>query len=296
MKYILIVNPISGSADKTALIAQIETVLKSKSVDFQIITTSYPGHARELAEQFGRETDTVIVAIGGDGTVNEIGSALLHSNTPLGLIPVGSGNGLARHLKIPLQPLKALEVILEHQVARIDAGELNGKPFFITCGFGFEAEVTHNFNARKSRGLIGYVKEVLKLYPLYSSAKYRLQYNQKEKKRDAFSITIANSSQYGNNAVIAKDASVSDGLLDLCVIKNYPKLFGPQLGLSLFLQNLHNSSFYRAEKVTELELNLEIEAREINAHIDGEAIHVDLPARIVCIPNALNILVGKNWM
>jgi len=187
-------------------------------------------------------------------------------------------------------------VILEGNSAKIDAGKLNEKVFFVTCGFGFDAEVAHNFNQRNSRGLIGYVKEVIKLFPYYTAKQYRLEYDGILKSRTAFNVTVANASQYGNDAFIAKDASVQDGLLDLCVIKSYPKLFGPHLGISLFLNNLHNSSFYRAKTVASVKIELENNTELIHAQIDGEALDLQLPARVECLPKALHILVPKNWM
>lgn len=294
MKYAFIINPISGSIDKKALISQIEAELQRRKLDYQFYYSEYKGHSIELTKQIMNATTTALIAVGGDGTVNEIGSQLIGSDTPLGLIPLGSGNGLARHLKIPLQPIKALEVILEGTTTKIDAGKLNEKVFFVTCGLGFEAEVAHNFNRRNSRGIIGYLKETIKLYPSYSSEHYKLKYDGIIKNRKAFSVTIANASEYGNNAIIAKDASVQDGLLDVCVIKSYPKLFGPQLGLNLFLNNLHDSSYYRGKQVKSLVIEVKNVSDQINAQVDGEAIKISLPAKVDCLPAALTILVPKN--
>lgn len=296
MKYEFIINPVSGSINKSNLLAEIEQEMKVKSLDYSIRYSEYKGHSIQLAKELRNQPNTTIIAVGGDGTVNEIGSQLIGTTTILGLIPLGSGNGLARHLKLPLDPMQALQVIIAGKSQKIDAGKLNGNTFFVTCGLGFEAEVSHNFNKRNTRGLIGYVKETIKLYPTYKSEEYILEYNGITKKRKAFSITVANSSQYGNNAIIAKDASVQDGKLDLCVIKSYPKLFGPQMGLSLFLKNLHNSSFYRAEQVERVSIGLEGNYEIANAHIDGEAIKVELPLIVECLSKTLNILVSENWM
>lgn len=296
MKYVFIINPISGSINKSDLSKTISDFMSAKLLDFELIETQYAGHAAEYTKLHAKEKNITIVAVGGDGTVNEIASQLIHTNIPLGILPLGSGNGLARHLKLPLNAIKALEVIIEGQTAKIDCGSLNGKAFFVTCGFGFEAQVTQNFNQRNTRGLLGYVKETVKLFPVYNSEEYLLKYNGIEKTRKAFSITVANTSQYGNNAIIAKDASVQDGKLDLCVIKSYPKVFGPQMGLSLFLNNLHNSSFYRTQLVEEMTLEMGKNMDKIHAHIDGEAIEVNLPAEVKCIAGALNILIPKNWM
>ena len=296
MKYAFIINPIAGSINKNSLVEEIKAELQHRNLEFEFHYSEFKGHSIELAKKLRDNANTTIVAIGGDGTVNEIGSQLINSNTTLGLIPLGSGNGLARHLKLPLHPMKALAVILEGNSAKIDAGKLNEKVFFVTCGFGFDAEVAHNFNQRNSRGLIGYVKEVIKLFPYYTAKQYRLEYDGILKSRTAFNVTVANASQYGNDAFIAKDASVQDGLLDLCVIKSYPKLFGPHLGISLFLNNLHNSSFYRAKTVASVKIELENNTELIHAQIDGEALDLQLPARVECLPKALHILVPKNWM
>ncbi len=290
MKYNFIINPISGSVDKTELLKQLSAKLKALDIDFEFHYTQYKGHAVELASALNKNLNTTIVAVGGDGTVNEIGGVLLNSATPFGIIPVGSGNGLARHLKIPLQPLSALDCLLTGKSTSIDAGKLNDQLFFVTCGVGFEAEVTHNFNDRKSRGLLGYVKEALSLFRTYEAMEYSLEFESKQRKIKAFSITIANCSQYGNNAIIARDASVTDGKLDVCVLANYPKILGPKIGLSLFLKNIHKSSYYSTEQVAEATVTTMNRTTIINAHVDGEAIEINLPAKVVCIPKALNII------
>ena len=164
MKYAFIINPIAGSINKNSLVEEIKAELQHRNLEFEFHYSEFKGHSIELAKKLRDNANTTIVAIGGDGTVNEIGSQLINCNITLGLIPLGSGNGLARHLKLPLHPMKALAVILEGNSAKIDAGKLNEKVFFVTCGFGFDAEVAHNFNQRNSRGLIGYVKEVINYF------------------------------------------------------------------------------------------------------------------------------------
>lgn len=294
MTYIFIVNPIAGTVQKQQIIKEMKNSLHEQNIAFEILYTEYSGHAKELASQYKHASNTIVVCVGGDGSINEVGSGLLGGNTPMGIIPFGSGNGLARHLKIPLQPVQALQHILKGTTIKMDVGLLNDLPFFVTCGFGFEAEVAHNFSLRKSRGLLGYVKEIIKLYPTYSAESYKVTADDEVKVRKAFSVSIANSSQYGNNAVIAREASVTDGKLDLCIIKSYPKVFGPHMGISLFMNNLHNSSFYRGKKIEEVVIEKLDQASTVHGHLDGEAIKIKLPIKVKCIPNAVQVIVPKN--
>jgi len=175
----------------------------------------------------------------------------------------------------------------------MDGGTLNGKHFFVTCGVGFDAEVSYNFSQRSLRGLLGYVKESISLYPLYKSKKYRLISENKSSISEAFSISVANASQYGNDAIIAKDASVSDGLLDLCIIKKFPKLLGVQVGVSMFLQNLHQSKYYLGQKIKEVNIKSLENETKCRAHIDGESIETTFPIEIKVIPNLVKIIAPK---
>ncbi|MGB0403711.1 MAG: diacylglycerol/lipid kinase family protein [Salibacteraceae bacterium] len=287
--FVFIVNPVSGNGNRQAAIKDIKQSFEG--LDYTLRLTEYAKHATEIAHEYRDAPNTVVCAVGGDGSLNEIARGLVNSNTPMGLIPVGSGNGLARHLKIPLTVKGAIEVIKKDREIDIDTGYMNNEAFIVTCGVGFDAEVSYNFAQRSTRGLLGYVKESIMLFPTYKAKKYKVTANGISKEREAFSISVANASQYGNDAVIAYEASVTDGLIDLCIIKKYPKVFGPQIGISLFMSNLHNSRFYRGLQTEHILIESLNNETECHAQIDGESIIMQYPIEIKVSPGSLKVIV-----
>jgi len=234
---VFIVNPIAGTRQKDFILENIRHHLPEELAT-KIIFTEYPGHAHDIATEMVRQGITTIVAVGGDGTVNEVASALVKTNCRLGIIPAGSGNGLARHLGIPLQVPEALELILHHRIQNIDAGKVNGKYFFCTCGTGFDASVGKKFSRDSRRGMLSYVRATIHQYINYSPKSYTLKTSNKKVKLKAFLVTFANSGQYGNNAYIAPNAVIDDGMLDLCILRPFPKTSTISLGLRLFFKNI----------------------------------------------------------
>lgn len=291
--YYFIVNPVSGNKNVNLLLDQISDFMNRKNESFEIKLTEKAGHAIELSEQVKQNKNYVVVSVGGDGSLNEIGRGLVGGKASIGIIPVGSGNGLARHLGISLNVTSALQQLLSEKEIKMDVGFLNDQPFLVTAGIGFDAEVAYNFAKRKTRGLLGYVKETIKLYPGYTANMYKITSPEIETTVKAFSITIANSSQYGNDAVIAHEARVDDGLLDLCVIKSYPKVFGPQIGLNLFIKNLHNSKFYETIKTKSITIESSDLHKTCNIHIDGESIRTNYPVTIRIQEGAIRLVVPK---
>lgn len=293
-EYVFIINPVSGSGNKQKTIDCIDKVFGGEKLNYSIRLTEYAGHAKEIAENLSKNSNCVAVAVGGDGSVNEVAQGIMGGKASMAILPQGSGNGLARHLKIPMAIEPALLSLLDGESVLMDAGSLNGKSFFVTCGIGFDAEVSYNFSQRSTRGLLGYVAESLALYPLYRAKKYRIISNNELVDRDAFSISIANASQYGNDAVIAKDASVVDGLLDLCIIKKFPKILGAQVGISMFLKNLHQSNYYIGQKINELIIESLGNDQFCKAHIDGESIETSFPINIKVLPKSVRIIAPKS--
>ena len=155
-KMVFIMNPISGTTNKAGIPELIAKTLDTNTFDYEIRLTEHAGHAFEIATEAKDNGVDVVVAVGGDGTVNEVARAIVHSNTALGIIPCGSGNGLARHLMIPMQLKKAIEVINEYQIHDLDYGIINEHPFFCTCGMGFDAFVSMKFAEAGKRGPITY--------------------------------------------------------------------------------------------------------------------------------------------
>ncbi|MGI9541892.1 MAG: diacylglycerol/lipid kinase family protein, partial [Cyclobacteriaceae bacterium] len=213
-----------------------------------------------------------VTAVGGDGTVNETAQALLNSETALGIIPFGSGNGLARDLSIPLDTTKAINVILQQQVTIIDSAEANGRPFFCTAGVGFDAYISKQFAEQPERGFKTYLKNTLLEFARYQSGDYAIQAEGFDMKYKAFSITFANARQFGNNAFISPLADIRDGQLDLCIVKDYPKHLGINLGLRLFNKSIHKSNYVEIMKITEATVTCPVGSYY---HLDGEAFALD---------------------
>ena len=220
MRILFIVNPISGLGLGKELPGKIKRLPEYDNVDYDIVFTEYAGHARVLVEE-ARATCkyTHIVAVGGDGTVNEVGGALCGCDIAFAVVSLGSGNGFARHLGYSIFMTKALKQVLTNQYAQIDVLEINGKYSLNVSGVGFDAEVAHEFNHLKLRGVLSYIYAAIKLWFRYPEKKYKIISDGKVMKVSCFILSFANSSQYGNNAYIAPHASVRDGLMDICILK-----------------------------------------------------------------------------
>ena len=288
-KIAFIINPISGTSKKKDL----PDLIKSK-MDLEIweqpdiVFTEHQGHARELAKKFAEQSYDVVVACGGDGTVNEVASGLIGSNTSLSIVPYGSGNGLARHWGFSLKPKKAIEQICCGTRHPMDYGIVNGLKFFCTCGTGFDAHVSHVYAKDGHRGFITYLKYILSEYRTYTPNDYQLEVNGEVINRKAFVITFANASQYGNDGFIAPHASTQDGVMDICVMDSFPVTSVPVLAWQLLKKKLDRSSYthyYRASEVT-LKRSFEGEF-----HVDGEAVEMGKEINVKIISDQLHIWI-----
>ncbi len=285
---VAIINPVSGTGKKDKIPRLIDTVVNHDTNDVSIIATEYAGHAREIAAQAASDGADVVIAIGGDGTVNEVGSALCNTNTALAIIPCGSGNGLARHLRIPMNASRALQIINDGVVGQFDYCTINGRPFFCTCGMGFDAAVSYKFSNEGTRGFITYIKTTLTEYFKYKPQEYLIDIDGAKLRERAFVIACCNAAQYGNNAYIAPRATMQDGLIDVTVMHPFNALQSPILGARLFLKQLghdHHVSIYRGKRVV-----IERDHDDV-VHIDGDP--MTLPARLAIeiVHHGINILV-----
>ena len=231
IKILFIVNPISGTSDKRHIIDLIPKYLDNSRFQWTIRYTEHKGHAAQfVAEAIEAGTD-VVVAVGGDGTVNEVARSLVHTNTALGIIPCGSGNGLARHLYIPMNPDGALEVLSDCHIESLDYGMIDEVPFFCTCGVGFDAFISDRFAKSNRRGLLTYIENTLKEGLKYKPDTYEITIDGERQTYKAFLIACANASQYGNNVYIAPHASMSDGLMDVTLMEPFTVLEAPQIAI-----------------------------------------------------------------
>ena len=215
-----IVNPTAGSKKKDF----IELFLRNSipgSINFEIIYWTDKNDFESIRKFILNSAFTDLVAVGGDGTVNEVAKVAIEKNLPLGIIPHGSGNGLARSLKISMKTESALKTILNGKSTCIDGGMINGRMFFCTSGVGFDAHIGYLFAQLKSRGLWGYVKTILREILKYKPGDYRITLNGQTITRDAFLITFANAGQYGNDFYIAPEANLNDGMLHVVIFKPF---------------------------------------------------------------------------
>lgn len=290
-KIIFIINPVSGSKSKAALPFLINKNIDGEKYEHQIIFTDYSGQATEISSLAMANGINMVVAVGGDGTVNEIGKVLINSSVKLGIIPGGSGNGLARHLKIPLDTLKAIQTINSGNQIVIDAGKVNDRYFFCTSGVGFDAHIGEIFAKKTHRGLQGYLTSTIKEFFSYTPEKYKISVNGSTFERKAFLVTFANASQYGNNAFIAPHADIQDHLLDVCVMRKFPAYASAGLGFRIFAGSIQKSTyveFFKADEIT-----LERPSSGV-IHLDGEPVQMGNKLVVKMFPSALRIITPSS--
>ncbi len=267
----VIINPIAGRGRASAVSEEILQTINTSIFDVTMKTSSKPGEIETLAHQALQEGAGVIVAVGGDGTVNEIARVIVHTNVILGIIPLGSGNGLANFLKIPKSVKEAVQIINTMNIRSIDTGTINNHFFVSVAGVGFDASVAKDYAKSGSRGFISYLKSSVKKYYRYQPAKYKIRFNNQIISRKALLITFANSDQFGYNTSIAPEARIDDGLFDMCILRKVPLHFTPFVLPRLFTHRIHKSGFHETWKVNEATI---FRKRTSVIQVDGEAIRM----------------------
>jgi YegS/Rv2252/BmrU family lipid kinase len=287
-KIIAIINPISGTSSKKRILTLLGQYFPADEFERQFILTEYQGHASKIARQAVKDKTDYVIAVGGDGTVNEVAKALVHSSSVLGIVPTGSGNGLARDLSIPLDLRKALDVIKGRHVTAIDYCKANNEIFFCTCGVGFDARVSKRFAGEKRRGAWAYMKSIITELRNFKPDTYEIAFENEILKRKAFLVTCANASQYGNNAFIAPQANINDGMMDVAILS--PISFWDYLPLiiQMFTKQMTKNNkiqYYKSKKLT-----LKRKKPGI-MHIDGEPIRTGKAITIEVVHDGLNVIV-----
>ncbi|MDD4993807.1 MAG: YegS/Rv2252/BmrU family lipid kinase [Paludibacter sp.] len=291
-KIAFIINPKSGTGKKHDLPGMILEELDAAVFESQVIVTQYRGHGTELAKEFVEQGFDIVVAVGGDGTVNEIGRALTHTNTSLGIVPIGSGNGLARHLGIPMNVRKAIQQLNHSESILMDYGLVNNQPFFCTCGTGFDAYVSTEFAKGKKRGVMSYIEKIITGYFSYKSQNYHLIGQDIDLNAKAFVLTFANASQWGNNAYIAPQASVQDGKIDISIMSNFPVIAIPTLALQLFAKTIDKDLFMTTLRAD----NITLQREESGPfHFDGEPYEEGKEIIVKTVADGLKVLVKKRF-
>jgi len=290
-KITVIINPVSGTSSKKRIPDLLNQYIPLNQFEKQFFFTEYRGHAFELASKAVQEKVDYVIAVGGDGTVNEVARALVESSSVLGIIPMGSGNGLARDLAIPMDIRKALEVILERKIRTIDYCKANNRVFFCTCGVGFDASVSERFNKRKHRGPFSYMKSVVAEYLRFKPDTYDIVFENEVLSKKAFLVTCANASQYGNNAYIAPQADMNDGMMDVAILSPFSPLDVGHLLVQMFTKQITKNrklQYYRSKKLTLRR------AKPGIVHVDGEPVFMDQVISLEVFHDGLNVIVPSD--
>lgn len=291
---LFIVNPHSGTNGKSNIPELLDRHLDDSLFKKQVIFTRYAGEARELSHA-GKDKYDLIVAVGGDGTINEVAHPLLHSDAVLGIIPCGSGNGLARHLGIPTDPVKAIHLLNRLHVCTIDSLKLDDDVFLNVAGVGFDAYVARSFAKSKRRGFMSYAITAFHDIRTYKADDYDLVIDGEEVSEDSpFLIAVANSSQFGNNAYIAPKADISDGLMDVCVLRKFPAWYVPALIYRLFTGNLTESTYYHCWQAKEVKISVRDDSRVMYIHLDGDPYSSKNNITFSVNPLSLKVACGKD--
>lgn len=286
-KICFIVNPISGIGRQKIIERLIDEQLDRTIFEYEIAYTKAAKHAIELTKDAASRKIDIVVAVGGDGSVNETAKGLVNTDSALAIIPTGSGNGLARHLNIPLDLKKAMQVINRGKEQKIDTIRLNEETFVNVAGIGFDAHIGWEFARFGKRGFSSYVKVIMREFPKYKAQDFEMTIDGKTVTQNAYLISFANGSQWGNNAYIAPTADISDGIMDIAILRDFKLMNGLAIGYHLFRKTLHTSAYLEVIKAKEVI----VKQPGIIAHIDGEPIEAGNELKIKVNPLSLRVIV-----
>ncbi len=285
-----IINPISGTGKQVNIEEKIKLEIDSLKFDTFLHYTAHKGHATELAQQLVSENATIVVAVGGDGTVNEVAQALLYNPTILGIIPTGSGNGLARHLGIPQQVQKSLRLLNTLNTREIDSCKANDQFFINVSGIGYDAHISHCFAKERIRGMKTYVKLILSEWWSYKVKHYKILVNGEQLLNDeAVQVSFANGTQFGNNVIISPESIDNDGELELCILKPFNFYEIPHLLLALATRRFHLHKRMQIIKCTSATIITE----GAKAHLDGEPKYLGDKIALKVNPKSIRVITNQ---
>ncbi len=286
-KALFIVNPFSGIWRQKAIDKHLFNVLDRDKFDYSLEYTEKQGHATKLSTKAVEDGYKLIVAVGGDGTVNEVARPLIGSEITLGIIPSGSGNGLARHLGISTETDRAIKIINDGLVREIDTVKANDQMFLSIAGIGFDALVAEKFAGQKYRGFFKYLFISMTEYFPYKPQKFKMFIDGKKIEREALFISFANSDQFGYNTSIAPKAKIDDGLIDVCIVKKFPVWVSPFLAPMLLSKKIDQTPY--VEIIRTKEVYLDRKNRITN--LDGEPVKLKKKLHIRVVPRSLKVIV-----
>ncbi|HZL09637.1 MAG TPA: diacylglycerol kinase family protein [Prolixibacteraceae bacterium] len=286
----LIINNYAGHKQGSRAVDLAVPYLKKNGCSVEYSFTNYPGHATELAMEAAVGGFDLVVAVGGDGTVNEVSQGLIGTKVPMGIVPMGSGNGLARELGISMNMQKSVRTLIDGKNLQLDVCRLNNQRFLCTSGIGFDALVAHEMSKVSSRGFLKYVQLVVQESIFYKPLNIRMKIDGVLIEEPVFLITFANASQFGNNAFIAPGASMTDGLIDVVVVKKFAKIWMPVFAVALFTKLIPKLPFVDCYKAKKIDLEL---SDTSYYHFDGEPGKLNVPALIRLDSEKVFVRCGK---
>jgi diacylglycerol kinase family enzyme len=286
-----IINPISGGVKKAKVPQMIETYLDHSKYDYDIAITQYKKHAQAIARESANEGIDIVCAVGGDGSVHEVGTALVGTKTHLAIIPTGSGNGLARHLKVPLKTPDAIRNINAFHSICMDTGLANDKRFLGVGGYGFDAFIAKRFDEYHIRGFWGYTQLVYEEYFSYKPPKIKIVIEDEVIKGEYLLCSIANSSEFGNGFCISPASNVVDGQMEFVLLRKFAWWRTMGILSRFFLKKVNGSRFIRIVPFKKARIIL----KEPLAHYDGEPFGVRKEINLEVIPKSLWVLTGSDY-
>jgi diacylglycerol kinase (ATP) len=285
-KIAFIVNPKAGIKKKIHVPEFIRSNISAQA-DYEIFVWDKLDRIKEIREKIFEKNFSVAVAVGGDGTVNEVAKMVNNTEIALGVLPFGSGNGLARSIGVSMRIEEALKQIENGTVKVVDSGLINGKPFFCTAGIGFDAHIGRLFSESKTRGFKTYFKITSREFFSYKPLRYEISVDGKTQSYEAFLITVGNAGQWGNDVFICPEAVMDDGILHLTVLENFPKYKIPGIVRKLFGKKIHNSAHAKILSGREIIIRRE---KEGAAHYDGEPDVMGKEIKISIVPKSLKVI------
>ncbi|MBP5387658.1 MAG: YegS/Rv2252/BmrU family lipid kinase [Prevotella sp.] len=290
MKVLFVMNPISGAVKKSGIPKLIDQYIDKDRFEYNIRYTERAGHAETIAREAAEAGIDIVVAVGGDGTINEVGRGLIHTTTALSVIPCGSGNGLARHLSIPVNIKKSISILNKCQIHELDYCTINEHPFFCTCGMGFDAFISQKFATSKRRGPLKYIEEVLREGLNYEPEVYQIEDEGSRHRYQAYLVTCANASQYGNNAYIAPQASMSDGFLDVIIMEPFGFMDAAQVSFDLMNKTLDKSSKVKTFKSKHVIIHRQHPGP---VHFDGDPLIMGTDLEVSVIEHGIRVVCNE---
>ncbi len=287
-KILFIINPISGTGKQRSVEDLILKYLDHNYFEYKIAYTKMAGDGIRLSKEALDKNFDTIVAVGGDGSINEIATAIVNSKVCLGIIPTGSGNGLANHLNIPLNLASAIEILNRNKVANIDTATINQQLFISIAGMGFDGLISKKYAKVKKRGFWPYFRLVTEEFNNYKPKSYKMIIDGEKMDIRALMINFANTDQFGYNTSIAPHAKINDGLIDVCILQKPPLIKLPFLVNLLFLKKIHRSKFMQLIKAREV-IVYQKKNRWVN--VDGEAVKTGTKLKIIVHPSSLKVII-----